>query len=141
MRNHVVVLLWSIAGCVMLAGCGGGQSHLPVSGKVTHGGAAFTKKGTITFYPDKAKGNESTATGTGDLNEQGDFKIMSSGKDGIPAGWYKVTVNSQSPSNPKEPYSTPKYNLDKKYASVDTTPLEVEVKSGAGADAYVINIP
>jgi len=125
----------------LLSGCGGSLRTVPVSGKVTVAGKAFTKGGKIVFYPDSAKGNESTVTATGDLSEQGDYSLMAKEQAGAPAGWYKVTISSQAPSDPKDPYSLPKNFVDVKYGSVSTTPLAIEVKEGQGPEAYKIAIP
>lgn len=127
---------------LVLSGCGGSSLQtVPVAGKVTVAGKPFTKGGTIVFYPDSAKGNESTLTATGDLNEQGEYRLTAKEKSGAPAGWYKVTISSQGPSNPKDPYSLPKNFLDVKYGSIEKTTLALEVKEGQGPEAYTINIP
>jgi len=136
----------------VIGGCGGGKSETlyPVSGKVMHGKTALTG-GQITFFPDTAKGNNSKHSPTGKIGSDGSYTLTTDGKSGAPAGWYKITVSTQTPgmgaSTPGEPGKVAPLNptqgpkIDPKYMNEMQTPLTKEVVvSGATADHYDVTV-
>jgi len=132
----------SIAVC-LAAGCGG-PSLVPVEGKGTVKGkpADFAKGGTVTYHPDVEGGNKQAfpQLPLGTIDENGKYTISTGGKPGAPAGAYKVTVRVTAPSNPKDPYSVPVNLTDKTNAELTTTTIKKEVKAGAAAGAYDLNL-
>lgn len=127
----LTVLLASVSGC----GPSGGERTYPVSGRVTVASKLLTT-GAVNFHPDASRGNTLSTIAVGTINEQGVYQLMTRSKSGAPAGWYKVTVNANVPSNPKDPYSPPRWLTDRSYTDPKTTPLSVEVKPDAATGAY-----
>ncbi len=121
--------LLSAAGCVQ-------SKPIPVSGKVTVGGQPLAK-GTVTFHPDESKGNKAKLASppVGDI-ENGEYKVGAGKEQGVPPGWYKVTVYATVPSDPKDEYSEPMSLISETYNSPETTTLSVEVKPNAPPGAY-----
>lgn len=142
--KKVPIIIVGVSLAVFAFGCsGGGEKLLPVKGKVTQGGKAFTKGGTVTYYPDKSKGNDSAHTPTAELGSSGEYSLRVGDKEGAPPGHYKVVVVSQSKpkGTGKEAYEIPVSYVDKAFISVDRTPLTREVKEGHGSEVYDINLP
>lgn len=112
----------------------------PVEGKVTVDGKAL-EKGNIGLHPDKTKGNNTVFAQlpVGEISN-GTYKISTGGRPGAPAGWYKVTITSSEPSDPKNEYSVPKLLVEKSYTDAATTSQYLEVKEGAAADSYDLKL-
>jgi hypothetical protein len=132
--------------CMLLPACSQSKEEdvqlTPVAGKVTIDGKIMPM-GTVIFHPDEAKGNKSTKTINGHIQEDGSYKLIyvtaSGPKDGAPVGWYKVSVNVGPPTNDAQSkMKVDPYNQD--FKSPKTTKLLIEVKAGAGADAYDIKL-
>lgn len=143
MKQAATVIL-GLSFAIFAFGCSGGSEKLlPVQGKVTQGGKPFTKGGSVTYYADKAKGNNTSHTPTAELGPNGEYTLRVGDKEGAPPGHYKVVVVSQSKpkGTGKEIYEIPIYYVDKTYTSVDRTPLTREVKEGHGSEIYDINLP
>jgi hypothetical protein len=128
------VLLVSLV-LAVLSGCGDGRKPIPVKGKVTLDGTALTS-GSVSYHSAASKGDGSQILAVGPINEQGEYTLSFSNKEGCPPGHYKVTVNASVPSNPRNPYSLPRSIINKKFADPSTTPLSVEVKSDVAAGAF-----
>jgi hypothetical protein len=128
-----VLLLPLVLGA--LVGCAGGKNQVPVKGKVTLNGTPLAS-GSVSYHPDEAKGTRSQVLAVGPINEQGEYALSASNKEGCPPGHYKVTVNAGVPSDPKNQYSLPKSIIHRKFADPRTTPLSIEVKPDAAAGAY-----
>ena len=127
-------------GLFALAGCAGGEKQLSVKGKITIGDAPLTK-GTVAFFPDKAKGNTVKGVAGGNIDAQGYYELFTDKKPGAPLGSYKVVVAAESePSDAKNPYSTRKSLVNEKYTKPDTTPLTIEVKESAPAGHYDLKL-
>ena len=111
-----VVLFWVAS--VLLPGCNSSENLpecAPVSGKVTIGGEPLASA-MVTFHP-----------GTYILNTYGTH-------DGALVGKHTVTVERYLPPMPTQPggkIPSAKATVPKKYTSPQTSPLKVEVKSGA----------
>jgi hypothetical protein len=119
----------------LAAGCGESKPLVPVAGRVTVKNQPLAS-GTVVFYPDPEKGNqekrEPRATIAGD--RPGAYRLKTDGRDGAPAGWYKVTVNALKPvTGAMRP---PEWLADPKYTDVKTSGLAVEVRKDAGSGAY-----
>src|SRR5262249_32715820 len=108
-------------------GCDGGPTLYPVSGKVTIGDAPLTM-GVVMFVPDTAKGNKEAVGPLAAIESDGSYKLTTNGKGGAPAGWYKVTVSTNTP--PKEGATSapasPVY-INPVYSDARQTPLSFEV--------------
>ncbi len=128
---------------LLLTGCSGDDAGLgrlyPVRGTVTAAGTPLTK-GSVTFYPEASKPNAAAFLPAGTIDEQGKYSLTTRGKEGAPAGKYKVVVSVQVPSNPKDPYSLPRSLVDPVYAKAETTPLVVEVKDSPPPGAYDLKL-
>jgi len=148
-RPAPVVLL---AGFLLLGGgCKKSEPLYPVTGKVMLGKNKVTE-GIVTFVPDESKGNKSKFSPTGKIESDGTYTLMTDGKPGAPAGWYKVIVNTETPgmsattpgetpgkAAPLNPTQGPK--IDPKYKDVAKTPITKEVvASGAGSDHYDVTV-
>lgn len=140
-----------VAAALVIAGCGGGPSFNPVSGKLTIDGQ-IPANVQVSFYPVDGKGP--IASGAVDATS-GRYELTSSGGVGKPAGKgavagkYKVVLNTIAASSGASPeammaqYSgannqgkapaVPKASFKKEYGSATTSPKEVEVKSGANS--------
>jgi hypothetical protein len=97
--------------------------------------------GTVKFYPDTSKGNTNTKVGTGMIKRDGTYILMTEGREGAPAGWYKVAVEAHGMPDPslmqagsKAPPPPPAVNA--RFTKPDSSKLTVEVKDGAPSGAY-----
>ena len=139
-RRCLVLLL---AGCCAwgAAGCGDATPKLvPVAGKVTVDGTPLTG-GTVSFRPDKAKGNTSPYEPAAVIDAQGNYKMYTpirsdAPKEGAPPGWYKVAVISADPTA----YPPRKYFTNPKYGDVKTSGLSFEVAEGKPPGAYDLSL-
>jgi hypothetical protein len=128
-------LLVPLSISVLATGCGG-VKPLPVTGKVTLDGKPLAK-GTISFHPDKSKGNTLNSPAVGNI-ENGEFSVAAGKDKGVPAGWYKVEIRSSVPINPKDEYSEHKSVISEKYADPATSGLTAEVKEGAASFDFTV---
>ena len=129
----LLAVLLTIA--VAAIGCGRhGPELAPVNGKVTYQGKPLPF-GAIVFLP------ESGRTSTGDIQPDGTFQMVTSGRgDGAAVGKNKVRIacfTSQDPSK-KGPGGASLAGIalgdpliPQKYLSCETSGLEVEVQSGS----------
>jgi hypothetical protein len=93
--------------------------------------------GSISFRPDKAKGNTTPYEPAGDIDAQGNYKLYTAittdaPREGAPPGWYKVAVISAEPGV----YPPRKFFLPPKYGDIETSSLTREVVEGAAPGAY-----
>ncbi len=136
-RARFATLVIGVAlGCgVGLAGCGPAQEPMfPVEGKIQVDGKPLAK-GSVVLHPDAAKNNTTKHDPRGSVIE-GKYKVATHPRDGAPPGWYKVTVISTEPSDPKNPYSEPRHLIPEKYGKADGAPVSIEVRKDAPAGAY-----
>src|SRR5262245_43597964 len=71
------------------AGCGdpsGVGRTVPVVGKVTVAGRPV-KAGTVSFRPDKSKGNTAAHEPYGEIDSEGNYKLFTGTKKAAPVGW------------------------------------------------------
>lgn len=125
--------------CLGLAmGCGGGKKMPPlnpVSGKVTVDGQPLTV-GQVTFTPDIAiptddakKEGPGVGPSSGTINSDGTYKLFTGGKEGAPAGKYRVTVTpSMVPA--ADAKAPPPLGFNRMYSDNRNSPLKVEVPTG-----------
>jgi hypothetical protein len=132
-RLAVVALVLAVA--LTATGC---AKRATVKGKATVDGKPLTS-GSIRFVPDTKKGNESPDEPIGTITESGTYELFTKNEAGAPPGFYKVVVNAQETPDIKKPGAT-KSLIHDKYSKVETTDLSIEVKSGAGADAYDLKL-
>jgi hypothetical protein len=125
-------LLWLSSGC-------GGSKAAPVTGHVTLNGKALTA-GTVTFVPDKSKGNTSGEEPMGEINAQGEYTVQTRGKPGAPLGWYKVTVLSTGPTTLDNTSPSTTSAINTTYTDPKITPLEKEVVEKPAPGAYDLQI-
>jgi hypothetical protein len=137
-RGRALAALLVGTAVVTAAGCDNEREKLPrVSGTITVGGNPVPS-GTVTFYPDAAKGNSSGHQPNGVLDAQGAYELfLPGGRKGAPAGWYKVVVYAVDDPQPGKPN---KYLVNKEYADVNTTPLSIEVVENPEPDRYSLKL-
>jgi len=128
------------------AGCDKSQtSHAnlqTVAGYVKVGGTPLPI-GTVTFHPDEARGNKLKEKPFGVISQDGSYKVLTGGQEGIPLGWYKVTV--QPTGMPKEmpppgqpmPKGIP---FNPKYQKPETSGIAFEVVENPKQGAYDIEL-
>jgi hypothetical protein len=122
-----------------LTGCGDSIGHtVPVKGKVTVDGKALSK-GSVTFWPNKEKGNNSQHEAGGQISEDGSYEVYTKGKAGIPPGHYKVTVVAQTDADNTAPTKV-KLLVPQKYTKAETTPLLIEVVENPASGAYNLDV-
>ena len=122
-----------------LAGCGQGAGLVPVTGKVTVDGKPLGT-GSVTFHPDTAKGNTAPQLAAGEIDAQGNYKLVSGAREGAPPGWYKVTVTAQEPADAKNPYAPPKSIVNPRFGDVQTSGLTVQVVGNPAPGAYDLSV-
>lgn len=127
-----------LIGGLLAAGCAAeGEKLALVSGVITVGGQPVPS-GTLTFYPEGAKGNATQHQPTGVLGPDGRFEVFVPGnKKGAPPGWYKVVVYAVDDPQPGKPN---KYFVHKKYTDRATTPLLIEVIDNPGPGRYDLKL-
>jgi hypothetical protein len=127
--------------CVGLSiGCGSESVKLvPASGRVTVNGKPLTA-GTVTFRPDKSKGNTFGGEPMGELNSEGVYTIETNGKPGAPLGSYKVTIMSSGPTTEDNTKVKAQSLVNMTYFHADTTPLTIEVVQQPAAGAYDLKL-
>ncbi len=85
----------------------------------------------MVLYPDASKGNTTKHEPRGVIEADGRYKVVTHPQEGAPPGWYKVTVSVTEPSDPKNPYSLPRYLIPEKFSKPDESGLILEVRSQA----------
>src|SRR5262249_25269215 len=119
-----LLMLAAVAGWLgLVAGCGaGGVRLVPVVGKVTVD-AKPLNTGTVSFRPDKAKGNTEPHEPAANIEADGTYKLYTAYKEGAPTGWYKVAVVAAEPGA----YPPKKLFVNEKYIDFNTSGLSVQV--------------
>ena len=132
---------WPLVGLVLagLAGCSSERLDLlSVSGQVFYDGQPLTT-GTVSFHPAATTGH----VPTGAINQEGRYTLSTNYQPGAPPGRYKVVVHATEPIEQipgKASPGLPKSLIPSRYNQGGTTPLEVEVKADAAADAYDLKL-
>jgi hypothetical protein len=126
-------------------GCGRSRPAIPntrtVVGTVTCEGVPV-RGGTISFWPDKERGNNSPYQPMSGIDTQGHYRLEISGEGGAVLGWYKVVVFAPEMriSERGTPQPTGKQLVPTRYGDVRTTDLRVEVVANAPPGAYDLKL-
>jgi hypothetical protein len=132
-----------------LAGCSDPSGALPVSGRVLVDGEPLQATGaTVTFRPNREKGNTTEMEPAGTVDEHGNYTLYySPGKKGAPPGWYTVQIAGsgvgpgvQTPRPAEAHFSPAKPPFDKKFISTKTSGLEVEVVPNPASGGYDLRL-
>jgi hypothetical protein len=120
-----------------LAGCSdsSGPKLVPVVGHVTVDGQPV-KAGTLSFRPDKSKGNTGLHEPYGEIDAAGNYKLFTNRKEGAPVGWYRVAVMAAEPVEVGNLSGKARYFANPKYGTVETSGLAVEVVENPAEGAY-----
>jgi hypothetical protein len=97
----------------------------PVKGKVTVEGKSLST-GSVTFFPDTAKGNKLAFTPGGKIGDDGSYEMFTNGKKGVPPGHYKVTVMAKTEADSTSPTKA-KLLVPEAVTNEKTTTLLIEV--------------
>lgn len=124
---------------IAVAGAGGCQKGMPaelgplypVQGKVTLGGKPL-RGGNVLFFALEHDVKISQPQGL--IDAQGNYTVASYGKDGAPAGKYRVTVDPASDDKSMD------LAVDGKYQSWEKSPLIVEIRENAPPGAYDLKL-
>jgi hypothetical protein len=93
--------VWALVSCVIFfSGCSNQAKLYPVKGKVSVGGKDAIGA-TVTFHADPPSAKSFPSTGT--IGEDGYYNLFTSGKPGIAAGNYIVTVVWPDPAKKPTP--------------------------------------
>jgi hypothetical protein len=132
-----------IGACVLgSVGCGdssGIGKTVPVVGRVTVGNQPV-KAGTVSFRPDKSKGNTTAHEPFGEIDSNGNYKLFTGRQEGAPVGWYRVAVMASEPVDPGNLSGQARWFANPKYASVETSGLALEVVETPAAGAYDLKL-
>lgn len=129
-----------IAGVFGLAGCTPPPATtFPVQGKVTVQKKPLTV-GTVYFWPDTSKGNPSKESAVGRIGADGSYKLQTSGRDGAPPGWYKVTVDQIVMPGETGATTAKPASINAKYRKTDTSGISIEVTENPKPGAYDIEL-
>jgi hypothetical protein len=133
----VTLRLSFLASCLAFAGCDPLAGSTPVEGKVTVDGQPLSA-GRIAFV----SADTAAATGKFDIAgivANGQYKMTTNGKAGVPPGKYKVTVSTAGSDSGGDPMkmgtapptalSAPQRLVNQKYELVSTTDLMITVPS------------
>ena len=114
--------------CVFIAGCGGGNKMVQVTGSVAVDGKP-AEGATLLFFP---AGDGPVATAT--CNAEGKYKVVCDGEPGIPQGNYSVAILWPDPSVKPTPAQKMMGTFDGgpdllkgKYDSKQKTTLKAEI--------------
>jgi len=148
----LAVVVLAALGCGDKSGVGKTE---PVSGKVTLDDKPLTT-GSVTYHPDKGKGNTAEFSPSGSIGEDGTYSLSTSTRTGMatgaPPGWYKVTVSTMAPmggmgggqpmpqAGGKPPPMPKPIPINPKYTDPANTPLSVEVVASPPAGAYDLKL-
>ncbi len=124
MRTLLAVLGGALA--LATAGCAGGTAPpMPVRGTVLYCGSPL-RAGTIVFVPDPTRGGRGPLA-RADIRADGTFALQTDRGDGVPGGWYRVTVAAVAPADPG---AVPRSLLPARYGDPELSGLECEVRPG-----------
>jgi len=134
---------------IALTGCGDRAGKLlPVQGKVDVDGRPLTA-GEVRYLPEGRK-DGTRLEPVGMIGSDGSYTMKTNGKDGVPAGKYKVTVIPPSAPAPSADLTAgapapgaakePPRLFNPKFQDVTESPLSVEVTPTASAGQYDLKL-
>jgi hypothetical protein len=138
----MVLLVFGLGLAVGSAGCGDPSDvgrMVPVVGKVTASGKPV-KAGSVSFRPDKSKGNTSAHEPYGEIDADGNYKLYTGKKEGAPAGWYRVAVFAGEPVEAGNRSGQAKWYANPKYAAAESSGLTIEVVEQPAPGAYDLKL-
>ena len=145
LRGRPFLLLCGAA-IVGLCGCRrDGVALFPVEGKVLLDGQPIRvdgqkgRTGYVVFYPDASRGNSSREEPRGEIDAEGNYRVLTGLKPGAAAGWYKVTVGVTEQPNPNDAY-TFTWLVPRDYVDKDTSKLALEVVERPSPGAYDLKL-
>jgi hypothetical protein len=90
--HSLILPLLAASGCGDRSGVG---ATWPVSGKATLDGRPLTANATvILFMPDASRGNLSQFVPSANVDQEGNYAVVTKGRKGAPAGCYRVVVTA-----------------------------------------------
>jgi hypothetical protein len=134
---------------LLASGCGdssGVGKTVAVTGKVTLDDVPVTVTNTIVlFKADAGRGNTCPFEPAGTVDAQGNYRVVTNGKDGAPTGWYKVIVTATEPRSadekgPRNHRPGPRSLLPAKYGQAATTTVAIEVVDNPASSAYDVKL-
>jgi hypothetical protein len=141
-------LPWLVLVVLALAGCQrdpfevGGT--VPVAGRVLVNGQPLRLGtddfGRVWFHPDAAKGNTCPQVAVGDIDAEGNYRLTTRGRDGVPPGRYKVMLVATEQIDPNRPKRKRKSFVHPRYGAVETSGLSVQIVEGAEPGAYDLRL-
>jgi hypothetical protein len=139
MNAHAIIRVVLASLLLSLAACSKDSLHVvPVRGKVSVDGTQL-KKGSVVFWPDKDKGNNSPLEAAGEIAADGSFELYTKGRAGAVPGHYKVTVTASTEVSSTEPLKG-KLLVPQKYTKRETTPLLLEVVESPASGRYDLTV-
>lgn len=128
----LLLLLGFASGCAR-------EKLYPVEGKVLLEGAPLKGKGgSVVLKADAGKGNATKSQPIGILQKDGTFKVMTQGRPGAPAGWYKILVSATDAA--QNPNNETRALLSTRYLTEATTPLAFEVVAPPATGSYELKL-
>jgi hypothetical protein len=122
-----------------------GRPHYPVSGRITYRGRPIQwQTTTIVLKPMAAKAGPAGLEPVGKVDFEGNYEVYTGQRKGAPSGSYKVVVTAHDTAidlkNSREKRPVASLLLPVKYASVETTDLQIEVVPNPVAGAYDLKL-
>lgn len=137
------LLLTGVCAALLLGGCGGsgGPELVPVQGKITFGGGAWPKEGTLLFSPVEAAPGLPKRPGTAHFGVNGKFRAGSFKEaDGLIPGHYKISAVCWEVAPVLDGPPAKSY-VPAKYQSAATSGLEVTVNVGTPQTGLIFDVP
>jgi hypothetical protein len=118
--------IWPFAAMVflLLAGCEGGESLMPVRGKVSYQGTPL-RSGIVVFSADAERGTDGPVACAA-IDFDGTYSLKTGDKEGIAPGWYRVTVTAVADNRSELPIEL----IPEKYRDPQLSSLQCQVKRG-----------
>jgi len=132
MRRFYLMGILGCAAILPFCGCGkSGAKTMPIAGRVTLGGNAWPHAGTLSFHPIEAPPGMPKIPGSADFSPDGSFTATTfKANDGLAPGRYRVTVDCWE-KRPLDGQPGKNCYVPEQYRNPKTTPLEIDVSSGA----------
>jgi hypothetical protein len=123
-KSHRRLLALVAAALAFLAGCEGGESLMPVRGKISYRGIPL-RSGFVVFSADAERGTDGPIA-SGSIDSDGTYSLKTGEKEGIAPGWYRVTVAAVADNRSEVPIEL----IPDKYRDPQLSGLHCQVKRG-----------